>query len=88
MEKLMVVDVTDTETAQRLTAFITNIERMEDEKKDISESIKDEFTCAKSAGFDTKIMKVILKMRKKDAEEIQEEEALIDVYRRALGMLS
>lgn len=77
----------DPATVQRLTSHIEKIERMEGEKKEVSENIKDEFAVAKSAGFDPKVMKIILKLRLRDDDDIQEEEALLDTYRNALGMV-
>lgn len=77
----------DPDTVNRLKLHIDKIERMEQEKKEISELIKDEFTVAKGAGFDPKVMKIILKLRQRDDDEIQEEEALVETYRAALGML-
>lgn len=79
--------VIDTDTAKKLTAHIERIEGYEDEKKQVADLIKDEFAIAKGEGFETKIMKHIIKMRKRSADEIQEEEALIEMYRSALGML-
>ena len=79
--------VIDTDSAQRLTAHIEHIEELELEKKQTSDLIKDEYTVAKGEGFDAKIMKQIVKLRKRSADEIQEEEALVELYRSALGML-
>ena len=77
----------DNDTAKKLVAYIERIERMDEEKSGIADDMKNEFLAAKSDGFDTKIMKMILKLRKRSADEIQEEEALVEVYRSALGML-
>lgn len=79
--------VLDTDTARKLVAYIERIERMDEERTSMGEDIKNEFLAAKSEGFDTKIMKVILKLRKRTADDIQEEEALVEAYRSALGML-
>jgi uncharacterized protein (UPF0335 family) len=79
--------VIDTDTAQKLTAHIERIEGYEIEKKQAADLIKDEYAIAKGTGFDPKIMKHIIKMRKRSADDIQEEEALIEMYRGALGML-
>lgn len=78
--------VLDTDSAKRLNAFIEKIEGLEDEKKQTADLIKDEYLVAKGAGFDPKVMKSIIKLRKKSADEIQEEEQMIDLYRSALGM--
>jgi uncharacterized protein (UPF0335 family) len=71
----------------RLKSFIERIERLEEEKRALSEDIKEVFAEAKGTGFDTKIMRQILKIRKMDQDELDEQEALLDVYKRALGML-
>ncbi len=78
--------ILDSDTAKMLVSYIERIERMEEEKKGIADDIKNEFLAAKSQGFDTKIMKVILKLRQRSADEIQEEEALVEAYRMALNM--
>ena len=78
--------ILDSDAAKMLVGYIERIERMEEEKKSIVDDIKNEFLAAKSQGFDTKIMKVILKLRQRSADEIQEEEALLEAYRQALGM--
>lgn len=77
----------DTDSARKLVAYIERIERMDEEKASIGEDIKNEFLAAKGDGFDTKIMKTIIKLRKRSADDIQEEEALLEAYRSALGML-
>ena len=71
----------------RLKSFIERIERLEEEKRALSEDIKEVFAEAKGTGFDTKIMRQILKIRKMDKDELDEQEAMLDVYLRALGML-
>jgi uncharacterized protein (UPF0335 family) len=71
----------------RLKSFIERIERLEEEKRALSEDIKEVFAEAKGDGFDTKIMRQILKIRKMDQDELDEQEAMLDVYLRALGML-
>lgn len=72
--------------ADRLRSIIERIERLEEEKKAISSDIKDIFMEAKSAGFDTKVLKMVLRLRKQESSEIEEQESLLDLYRRALGM--
>lgn len=79
--------VLDTDSAKKLVAYIERIERMEEEKTGIGQDIKSEFDAAKSDGFDPKIMKQILRLRKRSADDIQEEEALLECYRSALGMM-
>lgn len=73
--------------ADRLRSFIERIERLEEEKKALSGDIKEVYSEAKGTGFDTKIMRQIIRMRKMDKAEVDEQEALLEVYRRALGML-
>ncbi len=73
--------------ADHLRQFIERIERLEEEKKNIAEDVKDVFAEAKSSGFDVKTIRQILKLRRMDASEIDEQEYLLDTYRRALGML-
>ncbi len=72
--------------ADRLRSIIERVERLEEEKKALSSDIKDIFSEAKSAGFDVKIIRQIIRQRKQEPAEIEEEETLLDVYRRALGM--
>lgn len=72
----------------QLRSLIERIERLEDEKKALSDDIKDVYGEAKGNGFDTKIIRKIVALRKKDHAERQEEEALLATYMSALGMLS
>jgi uncharacterized protein (UPF0335 family) len=74
-------------SAEHLKQFIERIERLEEEKKNISEDIKEVFAEAKGTGFDVATMKTILKIRKKEPADMEEEEFLLDTYKRALGML-
>lgn len=69
----------------RLKAFIERIERLEEEKKGLSDDIKDIMGEAKGTGFDTKIIRKLLKLRKMDKQEIQEEEELLALYVAAIG---
>ncbi len=71
----------------QLKSFVERIERLEEEKKGIADDIRDVFAEAKSQGFDTKIMRQVIRLRKKDTAERQEEEALLDLYMHALGMV-
>ena len=71
---------------EQLKSFIERIERLEDEKRALSEDIKEVYAEAKGTGFDPKIMRQIIKIRKMDQEELDEEESLLDVYKCALGM--
>jgi uncharacterized protein (UPF0335 family) len=72
----------------RLRSFIERIERLEIEKQALAEDIKEVFAEAKGTGFDTKTMRQIIKLRKMSADERDEAEALLDLYKAALGMLS
>ena len=72
--------------ADRLRSIIERIERLETERKALSGDIKDIFTEAKSAGFDVKVIRQIIRLRKQEPAEVEEQETLLDIYRRALGM--
>jgi len=78
---------TGTAASGQLKSLIERIERLEEEKKAIGDDIKDVFAEAKGQGFDTKIMRQVIRLRKKDTAERQEEEALLDLYLHALGMV-
>ncbi len=73
-------------SAERLRSLIERIERLEEERKALSSDIKDIYAEAKSAGFDVKVMRQLIRLRKQEPAEIEEQETLLDVYRRALGM--
>ena len=70
----------------RLRSLIERIERLEEEKKALSSDIRDIFAEAKSANFDVKIMRTILKLRKMNASDREEQEFLLDAYRKALDL--
>ena len=72
---------------ERLKSFIERIERLEDEKRALGEDIKEVYAEAKGDGFDPKIMRQIVRIRKRDQDDLDEEESLLEVYKRALGML-
>ncbi len=72
--------------ADRLRSLIERIERLEEERKALGSDIKDIYAEAKSAGFDVKIVRQLITLRKKEPAEIEEAETLLDLYRRALGM--
>jgi len=74
-------------TADELRLLIERAERLEEEKKGISDDIKDVFAEAKARGYDPKSIKKIMAIRKKRREEYQEEEAILAVYMKALGMI-
>ena len=73
-------------TAEELRQFIERAEQLDAEKKDIAEHIKEVFAEAKGRGYDTKVMRKVIALRKRNPDEIAEEEAIIDMYRHALGM--
>jgi uncharacterized protein (UPF0335 family) len=72
--------------ADRLRSIIERIERLEEERKALAGDIKDIFSEAKSAGFDVKVLRELLKIRRREPAEVEEHETLLDLYRRALGM--
>ncbi len=71
----------------QLRQFIEQIERLEEEKKALSDDIRDKFLEAKSTGFDVKVMRQVLRLRKKSKAERQEEDSVLDLYLHALGMM-
>lgn len=73
-------------SAERLRSLVERIERLAEERKALGSDIKDIFAEAKSAGFDVKALRQIIRMRTWEPGRLEEHEALIDVYRRALGM--
>ena len=73
-------------SAQRLKSFIQRIERLEEEKKVMGADIREVYSEAKSSGFDTKIMRKVIALRRLDTAERQEQEALLQVYIDAIGM--
>ncbi|MDB2405064.1 DUF2312 domain-containing protein [Alphaproteobacteria bacterium] len=75
-----------TPTGQRLRAYFERIERLEESKKEIAEDIKEVFAEAKGDGFDVKVMRKIITMRKKDPADLEEENTIIETYMSALGM--
>ena len=73
-------------TADELRQFIEQFEHLEAEKKDITEQQKDIMSEAKARGYDTAVMKKIIAMRRRDRDDLAEEEAILDIYKQALGM--
>lgn len=71
---------------ERLRSLIERIERLEEERKALGNDIKDIYGEAKSAGFDVKVIRQIIRIRKQEPADVEEQEGLLDVYRRALGM--
>ena len=73
-------------TAEELRQFVERFERLEIEKKDISDQQKEVMAEAKARGYDTRIMRKIVSLRKRDLEDLAEEEAILSMYKTALGM--
>ncbi|MEI9428655.1 DUF2312 domain-containing protein [Mesorhizobium sp. Cs1299R1N3] len=82
-----VTATSQTVAAGQLRALIERIERLEEEKKTVGDDIKEVFAEAKGTGFDTKAIRKIIALRKKDQAERQEEESILDLYMAALGMV-
>jgi uncharacterized protein (UPF0335 family) len=72
----------------QIKSFVERIERLEIEKAETASDIRDIYSEAHSTGYDTKALRTIIKMRKQDADERAEQEAILDVYLHALGMLA
>jgi len=71
-----------------LKAFVERIERLEEEKATIAGDVKEVYAEAKAQGFDTKILRKVVALRKRDAAERREEEEIMDLYLQALGMMA
>ena len=74
-------------TKARLKSYVERVERLEDNKAAIAEDIKEVFKEAKSEGFDVKVMRKVIALRKMDAEDRLMQEELLDIYKHALGMI-
>ena len=72
----------------QLKAFVERVERLEEEKATISSDIRDVYAEAKSSGYDVKALRTIVRMRKQDADERRQHEAILETYMLALGMLA
>lgn len=79
-------DETYSVTADELRSFVERIERLNEEKQEIADQAKEVFSEAKGRGFDTKILRKLIALRKKDQSELTEEEMLLETYKEALGM--
>lgn len=75
-------------TADELKGYIERIEKLEQEKRDIQDHIREVYAKAADNGFDVKVMKQVIKLRKIDEDDREEQEMLLDTYKRALGMSS
>ena len=73
-------------TADELRQFVERYEQLEAEKKDITEQQKEVMAEAKGRGYDTKVLRKIMALRKRKADDIAEEEAILEMYKQALGM--
>ena len=76
--------MTEVIAPEQLRQYISRVERLESDKSDITDDIKQVFDEAKANGFDTKIMKQVLKLKKLDKADLAEQEAILDLYRAAL----
>ncbi len=81
-----VVDTASTVAGQEIRQFVERYERLEAEKKDIADAQKEVMAEAKGRGYDTKVLRKVIALRKRDADDIAEEEAILDLYKAALGM--
>ncbi len=90
MAELKVVDDAAADTyrvsADELRQFVERIERLEQEKKDIAEQGREVYAEAKGRGYDTKVMRRIVSLRRREPDDVAEEEAILEMYREALGM--
>ena len=80
------IDVLNSAAQTQLKTIIERIERLEEERKALASDIKDIYAESKSAGFDVKVMRQLIRIRKQEPAEVEEQETLLDIYRRALGM--
>jgi uncharacterized protein (UPF0335 family) len=71
---------------EHLRSFIERIERLEEEKKALADDIREVYSEAKGTGFDTKVMRQVIRLRKMESADRQEQEAMLDLYLGALGM--
>ncbi len=86
----MALDATESKPSniagERLKSIVERIERLEEERKALGSDIKDIYAEAKSAGFDIKVLRQLIRLRKQEPADVEEQETLLDVYRRAIGM--
>lgn len=80
-------EMIDNTSKEYLQQFMARVERLEEDKKNILEDIKEVYAEAKAQGFDVKVLKQIVRMRKIDRAKLEEHEELIDLYKHALGMI-
>jgi uncharacterized protein (UPF0335 family) len=72
--------------ADRLRSLVERIERLEEERRALGADLRDVYTEAKSAGFDVKVMRQLIRLRRQEPQAVEEQETLLDLYRHALGM--
>ena len=87
MTETSIIDVQSNAAGEELRQFIERVEHLEAEKKEIADQVKEVMAELKGRGYDVKAVREIVKLRKRDADDIAEEEAVLDMYRAALGML-
>ncbi len=73
-------------SGEQLKSYMNRLERLEEEKAELNEQIKEVYGEAKGNGFDTKTIKHILRLRKQDPDDLREQEAILELYKQALGM--
>ncbi|MBK8159149.1 MAG: DUF2312 domain-containing protein [Rhodospirillaceae bacterium] len=81
-------DAVGNNSAEHLKSFIERIERLEEEKANIGQDVKEVYAEAKGTGFDTKIIRKLIALRKMEPNDRQEQDELLDIYMRAVGMIS
>ena len=93
MNETVVTETTETQgdatyraSSNELRQFVERIERLDAEKKDIAEQQKEVMAEAKARGYDTKVLRKVIALRKRDANDVAEEEAVLEMYKEALGM--
>jgi uncharacterized protein (UPF0335 family) len=87
MDTMEAPETAETVAAAELRQFIERIERLEEEKAALQDDIKEVMSEAKGRGYDTKAIRAIIRLRKKDPDERQEEEAILETYKNALGIV-
>ncbi|WP_439150858.1 DUF2312 domain-containing protein [Sulfitobacter sp.] len=76
----------DNTTGAELRQFVERYERLESEKKDAAEAQKEVMSEAKGRGYDTKVLRIVIAQRKRDADDLAEEQAVLEMYKSAMGM--
>jgi uncharacterized protein (UPF0335 family) len=74
-------------SAEQLKSYVERIERLEDEKAKVAEDVREVYSEAKANGFDTKTIRQVVKLRKMDHDDRQEQEYMLDLYKKALGLV-